>query len=294
MSSNLGGEIKIANYTFPRIELGVMQLPKQKDPSIAKKILRKAYDSGIRFFDTALFYGDALSNKYLVEELGKEKDAMFVTKVGAKFVKGQNPPIAPAQKPEELREHVLLNLKSLNLKKLDIVFLRHIPEGSFPKPEDQKVDFKLQLEEMVKMRNEGLITNIGLSTVNLEQLKYAMQFGIVAVQNQYSLVFRDDEPVLEFCKKNNIAYLPYFPLGGDANFKWLKKVWDVPEVKDVAKEMGVSPAQVGLRWLLQHADNIMLIPGTSSLEHLEENMAVGNIKISEENMKKLDNVVHQK
>ena len=293
MSTKLGGEIKVANHTIQRIEFGAMQLPKQKDPSIAKKILRKAYESGIRFFDTALFYGNGVSNKYLVEELGNEKDALFVTKVGAKHVEGKIP-IGSAQKPEELREHVLLNLKSLNLKKLDIVFLRHIPEGTFPKSEDQKIDFKIQLEEMVKMRNEGLITNIGLSTVNLEQVKYAMQFGIVAVQNQYNLLDRKDEPVLEFCKKNKIAYLPYFPLGGDANFKWLKKVWDVPEVKDIAKEMGVTPAQVGLAWLLQHAENIMLICGTSSLEHLEENLAVGNIKISEENMKKLDNVAPPK
>lgn len=283
-----GGTYNLGGIVVARVGYGTMQLPKVKEAADAKAVLRKAYELGVNHFDTADFYGNGIANRYLAEELGKEKDAVFVTKIGAKPTKRGPIPMLPAQRPEELRQHIQGNLKSLKTDHLDIVNFRRIAPGTFPLKPSQKVNFDDQMAELIAMRDEGLIGAIGLSSVSLGELKKALSAGIVCVQNQYNLTSRSQESILELCKKEGIAWVPFFPLGG--GLPGSAKVTADPVVQEVAKEMGISPVQVGLAWLLQHAENTLIIPGTTSISHLEQNIAVGGIYFDEKTMKRLDAV----
>lgn len=283
-----GGIYKLGGIEVARVGYGTMQLPKVKEAANAKAVLRKAYELGVNHFDTADFYGNGIANRYLAEELGKEKDAVFVTKIGAKPTKRGPMPMLPAQRPEELRQHIQDNLRSLKTDHLDIVNFRRIAPGTFPLKPSQKVNFDDQMAELIAIRDEGMIGAIGLSSVSLEELKKALPAGIVCVQNLYNLTSRSQESILELCKKEGIAWVPFFPLGG--GLPGSAKVTADPVVQEVAEEMGVSPVQVGLAWLLQHADNTLIIPGTTSIRHLEQNIAVGGISFDEKTMKRLDAV----
>lgn len=283
-----GGIYNLGGMEVARVGYGTMQLPKVKAEADAKAILRRAYELGVNHFDTADFYGNGIANRYLAEELGKEKDAVFVTKIGAKPTKRGPIPMLPAQRPEELRQHLQENLKSLQTDHLDIVNFRRIAPGTYPLKPSQKVNFDDQMAELIAMRDEGLFGAIGLSSVSLGELKKALSAGIVCVQNQYNLTSRSHEPILELCKKEGIAWVPFFPLGG--GLPGSAKVTADSVVQEVAKEMGISPVQVGLAWLLQHAKNTLIIPGTTSINHLEQNIAVGGICFNEKTMKKLDAV----
>ncbi|QDP41546.1 aldo/keto reductase [Radiobacillus deserti] len=283
-----GGTYSLGEIEVARVGYGTMQLPKLKEEADAKAILRKAYELGVNHFDTADFYGNGIANRYLAEELGNEKDAVFVTKIGAKPTKRGPLPMLPAQRPEELRQHIQDNLKSLKTDHLNIVNFRRIAPGTFPLKPSQKINFDDQMAELIAMRDEGLFGAIGLSSVSLEELEKALPSGIVCVQNQYNLTSRSQEPVLELCKKEGIAWVPFFPLGG--GLPGSAKVTADPVVQEVAKEMGISPVQVGLAWLLQHTDNTLIIPGTTSISHLEQNIAVGSIRFNEKTMKRLDAV----
>ncbi|WP_435920837.1 aldo/keto reductase [Paenibacillus sp. DYY-L-2] len=283
-----GGIYNLGGIEVARVGYGTMQLPKVKEAADAKAVLRKAYELGVNHFDTAEFYGNGIANRYLAEELGKEKDAVFVTKIGAKPTKRGPVPMLPAQRPEELRQHILDNLRSLKKDHLDIVNFRRIAPGTFPLKPSQKVNFDDQMAELIAIRDEGLIGAIGLSSVSFEELKKALPAGIVCVQNLYNLTSRSQESILELCKKEGIAWVPFFPLGG--GLPGSAKVTADPVVQEVAKEMRVSPVQVGLAWLLQHADNTLIIPGTTSIRHLEQNIAVGGISFDEKTMNRLDTV----
>lgn len=287
-ASRPGGTFNLAGREISRVGYGTMQLPKMKDALEAKALLRYAYENGVNHFDTAHFYGKGISNQYLAEELGNEKDVVFVTKIGSVAAERGLMPFLPAQRPEELRQQVIDNLKSFGQDHLDIVNLRRIAPGTFPLKRSQKVNFDDQMAEMIKMRDEGLIGAIGLSSVSLEELKVALPVGVACVQNVYNLVFRSQEPILELCKKENIAWVPYFPLGG--GLPGSAKVTVNTTVLEVANEMNISPSHVGLAWLLQHSVNTLIIPGTTSLNHLKQNIAVGNIRFEDAIMKKLDAV----
>jgi len=287
-----GGTYNLGGIEVARVGYGTMQLPKVKEAADAKAVLRKAYNLGVNHFDTADFYGNGIANRYLAEELGTEKDVVFVTKVGAKPTKRGPMPMLPAQRPEELRQHIQDNLKSLKTDHLDIVNFRRIAPGTFPLKPSQKVNFDDQMSELVAMRNEGLISSIGLSSVSLEELKKAVPAGIVCVQNHYNLTYRSQEPILELCNKEGIAWVPFFPLGG--GLPGATKVTDDSVVQEVAKELSISPAQVGLAWLLQHSKNALIIPGTTSISHLEQNIAVGNIHFDKKTMERLDAVKEAK
>jgi aryl-alcohol dehydrogenase-like predicted oxidoreductase len=189
-------------------------------------------------------------------------------------------PIRLAQRPEQLRAEVEDNLTSLGLDQIPLVNLRRADTGPGLRAEGhQVVDLDDQLATMVAMRDEGKIGAIGLSSVTLDVLRRALPAGIACVQNAYSLVSREDENLLHLCLAENIAWVPYFPLGGA--FAGMPKVTDEPTVTDAAHALDSTPAQIGLAWLLHHAPNVLLIPGTAALAHLKANIAVGDITLDQ-------------
>jgi pyridoxine 4-dehydrogenase len=275
-----GGPGRIAGRTVSRIGYGAMQLRENHDRAASIGILRRAVELGVDHVDTAEFYGDGLVNSLIREAIRPEDGVVVATKVGATPNPGAPIPLRVAQRPEELRASVEDNLTSLGLDQIPLVNLRRMDTGPGLRPDgDQLVDLDDQLEAMVAMRDEGKIGSIGLGSVTLEILRRALPAGITCVQNAYSMVARDDEELLELCAAEGIAWVPFFPLGGAAPS--LPKVADEPVVVAAAKSLGRTPAQVGLAWLLHRSPNVLLIPGTSNLEHLQANLDAGSIVIDD-------------
>lgn len=288
-----GGTAILAGHTVSRVGYGAMQLERlHDDRDAAVQVLRRGIELGIDHIDTAQFYGDGFVNSIIHDAVSPEEDDVtVVSKVGA--VPDPDPgspvPMRPAQRLEELRASVHDNLRTLGLEQIPVVNLRRMDTAHrVPVPPEQEVDLDDQLAEMVAMKDEGLIGGIGLSGITLDILRRALPTGIVCVQNAYSLVDRSDEPLLQLCIENGIAWVPYFPLG--SAFPGFPKVTDEPDVQHVAEALGVTTSQVGLAWLLHHAPNTLLIPGTSSLEHLEANIAAGNLKLDTTAMHRLDQI----
>jgi aryl-alcohol dehydrogenase-like predicted oxidoreductase len=282
----------LAGRTVRRIGFGAMQLPgpgvfgPPRDHDAAVAVLRRAVELGVNHIDTAQYYGPDVSNDLIREALQPyPEDLALVSKVGgARNDKGD---WTPAQTPAELRSGVEDNLRSLGIEQLTAVNLRLMPAEDGGEP---LVPLEDQLAEMVALRDEGKIAGIGISTASLEQVEQAIETaGIVCVQNAFSLVDQSDAAVLDRCHDAGIAYVPYFPLG--SAFPGMPKVTDNAAVKSVAERLGATPAQVGLAWLLAHRDNILLIPGTSSVAHLEQNMAAGDLELSEADLKELETSV---
>ncbi len=273
-----------------RVGYGAMQLERLHDRrEEAVALLRRAVELGVDHVDTAEFYGSGFVNEVIREALRGEDGVLVVSKVGADPNPGGSPPLRLAQRPEQLRASVEDNLRSLGTDRLDVVNLRRLDAGPGLRPEgDQVVDVDDQLAVMTALRDEGKIGAIGLSSVSPDVLRRALPAGIACVQNAYSLVSRDDEDLLRLCLAEGIAWVPYFPLGG--TFPGLPKVTDEPAVRAVAESLGVTPAQVGLAWLLHHAPNVLLIPGTADAAHLEANMAVGGITFDAGTLATLDAV----
>jgi pyridoxine 4-dehydrogenase len=286
--------------TFPlgptsvrRIGFGAMQLPgpgvlgPPRDHDAAVAVLRRAVELGVNHIDTAQYYGPDVSNALIREALHPyADDLVLVSKVGA--VRDDEGGWIPAQRPDQLRAGVEDNLRSLGVERLGAVNLRrmpddHLPEGVAPVP------FEDQLGEMVKLRDEGKIAGIGVSTVTLAQVQQAIDTaGIVCVQNAFSLVDQSDAEVLDLCHEHGVAYVPYFPLG--SAFPGMPKVTENDVVTSLAERTGASAAQVGLAWLLAHRENVLLIPGTSSVAHLEENLAVADVELSADDLAELEKV----
>lgn len=277
-----------AGRTVARIGYGAMQLERlsdRRDEAVA--LLRRAVELGVDHVDTAEFYGFGFANDVIREALRPEDDVLVVTKVGAAPNPGGRLPLRVAQRPEQLRAGVEDNLRSLGVDRLAVVNLRRMDTGPGLRPEgDQVVDLDDQLATMTALRDEGKIDAIGLSSVTLDGLRRALPAGIVCVQNAYSLASRDDEDMLELCAAEGIAWVPFFPLGGA--FPGLPKATDEPAVRAAAESLGVTPSQVGLAWLLHHAPNVLLIPGTADAAHLEANMAVGEITLDAATLAALD------
>jgi len=195
----------------------------------------------------------------------------------------------PAQRPEQLRASVEDNLRSLGVDRLPVVNLRRLDTGPGLRPEgDQVVDLDDQLAVMTALRAEGKIGAIGLSSVTFDGLRRALPAGIACVQNAYSLVSRDDEDMLALCVAEGIAWVPFFPLGGA--FPGLPKVSEEPAVHAAAAALGATAEQIGLAWLLHHAPNVLLIPGTSDAAHLAANLAVRGIDLDAATLRALDAV----
>jgi pyridoxine 4-dehydrogenase len=275
-----------------RVGFGAMQLPgpgvfgPPRDREEALAVLRRAVELGVNHIDTAQYYGPDVANELIHEALHPyPDDLVLVSKVGA----GRQPDGGwfPAQRPEQLRQGVEANLRSLAVERVDVVNLRLMGEAEGePRP---PASFEEQLAAMVELREEGKIGGVGLSNVTLEQLQAGVaQTQIACVQNQMSLVERDSEPLLELCRDAGIPFVPFFPLG--SAFPGMPKVAEQPAVREVADRLGVTPAQVGLAWLLVYSPNVLLIPGTSSLAHLEENLAASEIELDGQAVTQLEDI----
>ncbi|AMM18880.1 aldo/keto reductase [Frondihabitans sp. PAMC 28766] len=290
-----GGTFPLGDQTVARIGYGTMQLaerpgrpPVTGDEAVA--ILRHAVELGITHFDTAEFYGEGTANGFLREALRPFDGIVLATKVGARRDPSATPSLVAAQKPHELREQVEQNLSTLGAERLDVVNLRRADaQPGIIATGDQVVPLDDQLAELAALRDESKIGAIGLSNVSIDQLRQALPVGIACVQNAYNLVERSAEAVLDLCAANGVAWVPFFPLG--SGFPGVPKVTDEPVVRDTAARLGATPSQVGLAWLLAHSPNTLIISGTSSADHLDENAAAGDLILDGESMAALDALV---
>ena len=268
----------LVNRPVRRMGFGAMQLPgpgvfgPPKDRAVALAVVRRAVDAGVNHIDTAQFYGPDVANELLHEALHPyPEDLVLVSKVGA--ARNDQGEWIGAQRPEELRAGVEANLRSLELDQIPVVNLRRHPESDVP--------FAEQLEAMIALRDEGLIAGIGLSNASLEQYNVARaEIEVACFQNAYNLADRSDQPVFDACRADGVPYVPFFPLGSAFNPE--NPVLGAPAVKETALRLGATPAQVALAWLLHLAPNVLLIPGTSSPAHLDENLAGGDLVLDQE------------
>jgi hypothetical protein len=286
-----GGTAVLAGATVARIGFGAMQLP---GPGVsgpppnrgrALAVLRRALDLGVNHIDTAQYYGPDVSNELIHAALHPyPQDLVLVSKVGAG--RDDRGGWTPAQRPEDLRSGVEANLRSLGVEQVGVVNLRLLDTGEGDDAGAPTVDFDSQLAEMVALRHEGKIGAIGISNVTLDHLHRALPAGIACVQNAYSVLDRSAEPLLDLCRAHDVAWVPYFPLG--SAFPGMAKVTEHPAVIAAATALEATPAQIGLAWLLAHAPEILLIPGTSSLDHLAENVEAGQVHLDDATMATLD------
>ncbi|MCM4085028.1 aldo/keto reductase [Paractinoplanes hotanensis] len=270
---------KLGQYDVLRVGFGAMQL-EHADRGDAVTILRRAVELGVDHLDTAQFYGPGTVNELIREALHPYADGLRIaTKVGAVIHPTER--LAAAQKPAELRAAVEQNLRTLGVDQVAVVNLRRADRApGIIATGDQSVDLDSQLAELVALRDEGKIGAIGLSHVSLAQLRQALPAGIVCVQNLYNVLTREHEDVLVECAARGIAWVPYFPLG--SAFDRIPSVTAHPVVVAQAERLGITPAQVGLAWLLGHSPATLLIPGTRDLGHLADNMAVTRIELDRE------------
>ena len=288
-----GGVYPLGKHQVARIGYGAMQLRHFADPVQAVDLLEHAIALGVDHIDTAQFYGDGFVNKAIAKVLRPGNNpgvnVVVASKVGADSNPNAPVPVKLAQRPEQLRASVEANLASLGLEHIPLVYLRRADVGPGLRAEgDQVVAIEDQMEVMIALRNEGKIGAIGLSAVTLEGVTRVLSAGIAAVQNAYSLVNRQFEDELQLCMANNIAWVPFFPLGGV--MPGSAKVTTHSKVQAIAARLAAMPQQVGLAWLLRHSANTLLIPGTASLDHLKENIAAGSLFLDEDAMAELDSL----
>jgi pyridoxine 4-dehydrogenase len=277
-----GGRYRVGDLELTRVGYGAMQLagpgvfgpPKDHDAAIA--VLRATVDLGINHIDTADIYGPHVTNELIRDALAPYPDDLhIVTKVGAR--RDENGGWPPARTPAELREQVHDNLRNVKLDVLDVVNLRL---GGVEGPEPGSL--AEQFEALAELQQQGLIRHLGLSTVSAEQLAEAQSIApVVCVQNLYNIARRGDDDLVDLTARQGIAYVPYFPLGG---FSPLQS----DALESVAKRLDASPMTVALAWLLQRSPNILLIPGTSSVAHLRENVAGAGLELPADAIAELD------
>jgi aryl-alcohol dehydrogenase-like predicted oxidoreductase len=277
-----GGTYRVADLELTRVGYGAMQLagpgvfgpPKDRDAAIA--VLRTAVDLGLNHLDTADFYGPYVTNEIIREALAPYPDDLhIVTKVGAR--RDEQGGWLHARTPAELTAQVHDNLRHLGLDTLDVVNLR---VGGQEEPEPGSI--AEQFGALAGLRQQGLIRHLGLSTVTAGQLAEAQSIApVVCVQNLYNIARRGDDALVDLTARQGIAYVPYFPLGG---FSPLQSV----ALQEVAERLGATPMAVALAWLLQRSPNILLIPGTSSVEHLRENIASAALRLPADATAELD------
>jgi pyridoxine 4-dehydrogenase len=285
-----GGIGSIGTHTVVRVGYGAMQLFESTTEDDATALLHRAVELGVNHIDTASFYGPGEVNRRIRAALSPyPDDLVIVSKVGARWTGEEPIPLASAQKPAELRAAVEDDLRQLGLERVPVVNLRRMDLGPGVAAEgDQIVDVDDQLAEMVALRDEGKIGAIGMSAVSLDVLRRALPAGIACVQNAYSVLDRSQEEMVDACMAEGIAWVPFFPLG--SSLPAFPKVADNAVVADIAGELGVTPSQVGLAWLLAHTPNTLLIPGTRSIAHLEENAGAADITLSADALARLDAV----
>lgn len=276
----------LGHFSVARIGFGAMQLPgpgvfgPPRDRDAALAVLRRAVELGVDHIDTAQFYGPDVANELIREALHPyPENVALVSKVGAR--RDDSGGWLPAPDPADLRRDIETNLRTLGVDRLAAVNLRLMDS---PAP-DQRFDD--QLSAMIAARDEGLIGGIGLSEIKLEHLLHALgRTEIACVQNAFNLADRSSDPVLQECATRGIPFVPFFPLG--SAFIQPNPVLGNEMVQRTATRLGCTPAQVALAWTLSVAPNVLLIPGTSSVRHLEENLAVADIELDDDTRAQLD------
>jgi pyridoxine 4-dehydrogenase len=284
----------LGKFTVGRLGFGAMQLPgpgvfgPPRDREQALAVLRHAVELGVNHIDTAQYYGPDVANELIHEALHPYPAGLaLVSKVGGQRDDTGN--WLSAHEPDELRQGIEDNLRSLEIDQLTAVNLRVMDAEAAPN-EPAKVDrelFDRQLAAMIQARDDGLIAGIGLSNIVLEHLQIALdRTEIACVQNAFNLVDRTSQPVLDACAERGIAFVPFFPLG--SGFTADNPVLGNAVIQRTAAELGRTPAQIALAWTLSVAPNVLLIPGTSSVQHLEENLAVADIELDEDTRQQLN------
>jgi pyridoxine 4-dehydrogenase len=270
--------VTLGAHPVHRMGFGAMQLPgpgvfgPPKDRDEALAVLRAAVEAGVDHIDTAQFYGPDVANELIHEALHPyPEDLVLVSKVGAR--RDDQGQWLAAQRPEELRAGVEANLVSLGVDQVPVVNLRRHPDSDVPLAE--------QLDLMEALRSEGLIGAVGVSNIDLGEYTAARAATELAcVQNPYNLADRSGSDVFEACRVDGVPYVPFFPLGSAFNAE--NPVLGHPGVLEVAGRLGATPAQVALAWTLAQAPKVLLIPGTSSLGHLVENLAAADLVLDDE------------
>jgi aryl-alcohol dehydrogenase-like predicted oxidoreductase len=288
--TNLGGTFAFANTTVTvnRLGYGAMQLAgpqvwgPPRDPEESVRVLREAFDAGVNHIDTSDYYGPHVTNRIIKQALHPYQEGLvIVTKVGAR--RGADKSWIHALSRQELIDAVHDNLRNLGLEKLDVVNLR---VGGIAKPSEGSIEEPLTA--LAELQRQGLISHLGLSNVTPGQLAEAQKISkIVCVQNFFNIAQRDDDAFVDQLARQGVAYVPFFPLGG---FTPLQS----SELDAVAASVNATPMQVALAWLLHRAPNILLIPGTSSVKHLRENLQAAALQISPETLAKLDSIAGRK
>jgi len=278
------------NTTFPltdkhvnRMGYGAMQLAgpqvfgPPKDRKAAVEVLREAVASGVNHIDTSDFYGPHITNQIIREALHPYPgDLVIVTKLGA--VRGNDGSWIAAQEPEDLTRGVHDNLRNLGVDALDVVNLRVM--GDVHRPSEGSIE--RQFTALAELQRKGLIRHLGLSNVTAKQVAEAQRIArVVCVQNHYNLVHRADDTLVDELAGKGIAYVPFFPLGGFTPIQ-------SSALSQIAAQLAATPMQVALAWLLHRSPNILLIPGTASLDHLRENLAAARLRLSETTLAGLD------
>ena len=279
------GTYALGSHTVKRIGYGAMQLAGKgvfgppKDHAGALAVLREAVASGIDHIDTSDFYGPYVTNRLISEALHPyPKDLVIVTKVSAR--RGKDGSWLPAFSREELTEAVHSNLRHLKLDVLDVVNLRSMFDVHGPAEGSLEAPFSV----LADLQRQGLIRHLGLSNVTATQVAECQRIApVVCVQNLYNLAHRNDDALIDQLAATGTAYVPFFPLGG---FTPLQS----GELSQVAKQLNATPLQVALAWLLHRAPNLLLIPGTSSVGHLRENLAVADLALPKDQLAVLDRI----
>ncbi len=277
------GSFRLGDRTVHRMGYGAMQLAgpgvfgPPKDRAAAIAVLREAVASGVNHIDTSDFYGPHVTNQIIAEALRPyPADLTIVTKIGAR--RGDDASWIPAFAPPDLERAVHDNLRNLGVEALDVVNLRWMGDVHRPVEGSLAREFTV----LANLQRQGLIRHLGLSNVTSAQVKEARGIaGVVCVQNHYNLVHREDDALVDELAAEGIAYVPFFPLGG---FSPLQS----SALSDVAAQLGATPMQTALAWLLRRAPNILLIPGTSSVTHLRENLASAALVLPDEAIKRLE------
>jgi pyridoxine 4-dehydrogenase len=270
-----------------RIGFGAMQLAgpgvfgPPRDPDAARAVLRRAIELGVDHIDTSQYYGPDVVNELIREALHPyPEDLKLVTKVGGR--RDDTGGWLPALSPAELRSGVEDNLRTLRVERMDLVNLRLFDEH------DTEGRLAEQLGTLEELRQEGKLDLIGISNATADTVRRALELADIAcVQNAYSVVNRADEDELQLCEERELAFVPFFPLGS-AFTGGPKQLAADPAIAEMAAKHRVTPSQVALAWLLHRSERILLIPGTTSVQHLEENVAASDIELDEQDMQRLD------
>jgi pyridoxine 4-dehydrogenase len=284
ISAASAGTVKVGDLTVNRMGFGAMRITGEgiwgepADKKNALNVLKRAVELGVNFIDTADAYGPEVSENLIHEALAPYEGIVIATKGG--MLRSGPGQWSPDGRPEHISEACDASLKRLGLDQIQ-VYQFHRPDPNVP--------FEDSLHAFVALQKEGKIKHIGISNVSVDQLKRALELTpVVSVQNHYNFEYRkDSEDVLKLCEQKGIAFIPYFPIGGG------RSDYNQQELKRIADKHGVTAHQVALAWLLAHSPVMLPIPGTSSIEHLESNVAAASIKLDKDDLTALDKLSDQ-